>query len=90
MKEVQLLISTTGEAEDVTVTLYRDDESSSSDTFSLNTYGGKLWKRVSVANNGDLGNFMDLEIEYSGNADFKIAGLGFKIVDTKRQSPIIA
>lgn len=89
MKEIQLLISTTGEAEDVTVTLYRDDESSSEDTFSLNTYGRKLWKRVSVANNGDLGNFMDLAVTYSGNADFKIAGLGFKIVDTKRQVPII-
>jgi hypothetical protein len=90
MKEIQILVSTTGEAEDVTATLYRDDESSAEDTFSLNTYGGKLWKRVNVANNGDLGNFMDLKIEYSGNADFKLAGLGFKIVDTRRQTPVIS
>jgi hypothetical protein len=90
MKEIQLMISTTGEAEDVVANLYVDDESSATDTFTLNTYGGYLWKRINLANNGNLGNYMDLELTYSGNADFKIAGLGFKLVDTGRNVPVLA
>jgi hypothetical protein len=90
MKEIQVMISTTGEAEDIVANLYVDDDLAATDTFTLNTYGGYLWKRINLANNGKLGNYMDLELTYSGNADFKIAGLGFKLVDTARQAPVLA
>jgi len=90
MKEVQVMISTTGEAEDITANLYVDDAAAAQDTFTLNTYGGYLWKRIAIANNTVLGNFMDVELTYTGNADFRIAGLGFKLVDTGRQVPILA
>ncbi len=85
MHNVQVLLSTSQEAEDITMTLYRDDKAASLDTFSLNTYGGYLWKRASIANNGDLGTFLDLKLEYTGKSDIELSGLGFEIVDTGRR-----
>jgi hypothetical protein len=85
MHNVQVMLSTSQQAEDLTLTLYKDDIAASQDTFSLNTYGGYLWKRASLANNGELGTFLDLKLEYTGDADIELAGLGFEIVDTGRR-----
>lgn len=87
MKEIQFLMSTTGAAEDITVELWRDDESAREKTISVNTFGKKLWKRIPIANNDVPGNFLSLRCVYSGDADFTILGLGFKIVDLGRQVP---
>ena len=80
-------MSTTGAAEDITVELWRDDESAREKTLSVNTFGKKLWKRIPIANNDVPGNFLSLRCIYSGDADFTIMGLGFKIVDLGRQVP---
>lgn len=85
MKEVEVLLSTTGEAEDLVMTLYADDTAASQDTVTINTFERKLWKRTTLANNGELGNFLSFEMVYTGNADISIAGLAFKIVNTQRQ-----
>ena len=89
MKDVQFLVSTTGAAEDVTVELWRDDESAAEASQSINTFNKKLWKRIPIANNGKPGNFLSLRMTYSGNSDFQIMGFGFKIVDLQRQVPIL-
>ena len=89
MKDVEFLMSTTFAAENVTFTLYSDDTVAAFSTQTINTYGKKMWKRVPLANNGAPGNFLSLKIEYSGNSDFSIMGLGFKIVDLNRQVPIL-
>ena len=89
MKDIQLLINTTGVAEDITVSLYADDSLVAKDTASFNTFGNKMWKRIPLANNGDLGTFMSLGVTYTGDSNFFIMGLGFKIVDTGRQVPVL-
>jgi hypothetical protein len=89
MKDVQILISSTGVAESMTVTLFRDDDAVAEDTASVSTYSGKMWKRIPVANPGYPGTFLSLKLDYSGDADFNIEGLGFKIVDLGRQAPVI-
>lgn len=88
LKDLQVLVSTTGVAEDVSFTLYRDDDASSEATQSITTYGGKVWKRVPLSNNGTPGVFMAVGIDYTGDADFDISGLAFKIVDLDRQVPL--
>jgi len=89
MKDLQFLISTSSAAEDIVAELYVDDETSNDDTFTVNTYGNHLWKRIALANNDNLGNFMDVKLTYTGNADFKLSGLGFTVVDTGRQSLVL-
>jgi len=89
MKDIQMLISSTGVAEDIVFTLYRDDDAVAEATKTWNTFGGKMWKRIPLANNGTPGLFMSVAVSYSGDADFDIAGLGFKIVDLGRQAPVI-
>ncbi len=88
LKDLQVLVSSTSVAENVTFTLYRDDDATSEATESITTYGGKTWKRVPLSNNGTPGVFMAVGIDYSGDADFDIAGLAFKIVDLGRQVPL--
>lgn len=87
LKDLQVLISSTTPAESITITLYRDDDVAAEDTTSWTTYAGKLWKRIALANPGYPGTFLSVKVEYSGDSDFSILGLGFKIVDLGRQAP---
>jgi hypothetical protein len=90
MKDVQFLLSSTNIAEPVTIVLYRDDETAVEATVNLATLlGKKMWKRIPIANNGAPGNFLSFQVTYTGDSDFEIMGLGFKIVDLGRQVPIL-
>lgn len=89
MKDIQILVSSTSVAEDLTVTLFRDDDTSSEGTSTKTTFSGKMWKRIPLANPGYPGTFLALKLDYTGDTDFSIQGLGFKIVDLGRQAPVL-
>lgn len=88
IRDVQMLISTTGVAEDVTVAVIRDDDVLALTQVSWNTFDGKQWQRIGISSNGYPGNFLSLRVQYSGDADFDIEGFAFKIVDLGRQAPL--
>lgn len=86
-KEIQVLFHTTQQAEDCTVTIYKEDTVAAQDSLSINTYGGNQWKRIPLANNGNPGTFLSFQIAYTGQPVLKILGMGFKVVNLQRQAP---
>jgi hypothetical protein len=89
LKDLQILLSTTSVATDVTVTLYKDDTVAAQMTDSFNTYANQMWKRVPLSNNGAPGNFLSVAVSYSGESNFQVMGIGFKVVDLGRQAPVL-
>lgn len=69
----------------VTATLLKDSGTVSdlgAKDYSLS--GGRLWKRVPLANNGDPAVSMALKLSVTGKKQLEILGITFKIVDLER------
>lgn len=47
--------------------------------------GSGIWKRIPLANAGDPGTSIALQVEYSGQRNVEVLGLSFKIVDLERE-----
>jgi hypothetical protein len=85
LKEMQVLYSSTAVAEDLQFTLRRDDQSSAITSVTLGTFGGYMWKRVSLSNLADPGTFLDVALSYIGNSVFVISGIGLKVIFLDRK-----
>lgn len=86
----EVLISTTTPVADLQCVLRRDDQAAAQSTISVSTEGQYMWKRFGVSNIRNPGNYHDVELSYSGQARFNIAGIGLTVVDLKRIAPHLA
>jgi hypothetical protein len=71
------------------VTLLKDNNVVSdlgAKTYSLS--GGRLWKRVPLANNGDPAVSMAFKFAITGTKACEVLGISFKIVDLERTVPV--
>ena len=87
MKDVSVQTSVVDQ--NAVVTLLKDNDVVSdlgAKTYSMS--GGRLWKRVPLANNGDPAVSMALKFEVTGTKDLEILGLSFKIIDLERTVPV--
>jgi hypothetical protein len=72
-------------AADLKITLLGDEETIKGGPINLYMSPGRKWKRVPLANNGNLATELALKFEYSGASPIDLLGLRMIMVDTGRQ-----
>lgn len=75
--------------QNLTVKLYRDEETSPVKTRVISLNQQRKWKRLAISNMRRLGATLSLELEYSGASEFEINALAFELVQKLRSSRVI-
>lgn len=70
--------------ETLTARIYRDEKTAAEKTRSVDLSGARKWKHVPVSNLRAMGSTVSLELEYSGNSEFQLDALKFKVSSVRR------
>lgn len=73
-------------AENLTVRIYRDEETTALSSREIYLLTQRPWKRVGISNRGLLGATISIELEYSGRQPFEINALAFELIQMERST----
>jgi hypothetical protein len=81
---MELKVLATVASEDLTLRLYRDEETSAVGEKTIYLGSGGPWKRTGLNNIRKLANTVTLELEYSGQSRIVVSGVSFKMAAYER------
>lgn len=83
-----IVLQVTPVAEDITITLKRDDDVLLAGPATLNLFSDKQWFRVPLATNAAPATNIALVLQYTGTKALDVLGFGMTITDLERQVPV--